>query len=1236
MIYPKGFNRINAMQQTDKTAGTRAVRNAIAIAMAILGFLGAADGWAAEAPTGPAYTNSLGMRFVRFEPVTFTMGVGTDLRIVDRSLENWKYLYDNQPAHAVTLTAPFYVVTDRISKAQFDQAGLGAAPADGRVSWDRATAFCAWLSSREGLAYRLPTEAEWEYVCRNTGTVKNVQTEWVGDWHGAYRNVSLTNPVGPATGVLKVIRHNEYKRGSQVSSVESSAWFRVVLDTAPATRFVASPLPFNQMAVKQSTAPALQGPDPAKPYFAVRFALPIPPDNDRQFNGSLLGVDPAVVDHNHSPGFEIMPNGDALAIWFSGANGSEYGSLTRIVQARLRYGAEEFDMPELLFHTKDQNISPCQWREGTTNWLFTGWGKGQGMGKPGDPPRFRVSRSTDSGATWTMTVPSPKFSSTYGFPQPINSAFRGPNGAMYVAADGTADLVADKFGDSLLWQSMDNGLTWTDQGGRTIGYHSTIVPLDQTGRLLSIGGRPTDINGYMPQNISTDWGATWRAATQSPFPRVGGNQRPSMCRLASGKLVMVGDIVRNDILTSPADWPRGKAPYVALSADNGKTWHFKSIPVALNHEKPQPYKTLGYATVRQAPNGLIHVLATMTHPCLHYEFNEAWVYSKDGDIAPKSGGGRIQTYSENYPGGRPKATWSARICPNGRYLLDGVETHYYENGRKQWAVTWASGRRKGEETLWASNGEKFWSWNHDLTNNVSTWTHWWSNGQKRLESQWDTNPTARDLPTRHFRGLVANGTARHWDPTGREVAIYTFVNGDEPDFPESDLLRFTKIHAPPAIVQIQPAGNASDLLRLPPDSYNRQQENAFGGDADLQAGFRLAWKKEGLELQGEVTDDVFHQTERNEKTWMGDSVQFAVQVLGRKDLDERRAAELALALTPDGPQVWCHSAQSSRLSVGAVGGTPLAVQRNGVQTSYRFFLTAAQLGLAELRPDMVLGFAMLVNDNDGKGRKGFLQWGAGMATGMEPLKYNWLVLAAGTPPAPDTKSREDNPFQQAAEYQVPEVGMEFVWVSALGLYVGKYEVTNGEYRKMKPDHDNKDFKGKSLNGDRQPVVYVNFDEAKAYAVWMTEREQKAGRLKAGWQYRLPTESEWQAFAQCGDGREYPWGNGMPPKYGNYHGTEGAGVWNKIQDKKMDGSPVYTDGFPVTCPVETSGKNDWGLYGVGGNVWECASDYAGHFGAWRGGSWYSSNPRGLRADYRILFSGSSRDDLSGFRLVLGAR
>jgi hypothetical protein len=90
---------------------------------------------------------------------------------------------------------------------------------------------------------------------------------------------------------------------------------------------------------------------------------------------------------------------------------------------------------------------------------------------------------------------------------------------------------------------------------------------------------------------------------------------------------------------------------------------------------------MGYATVRQAPNGVIHVLATNT-PLLHYEFNEAWITTPSaGDIAPETTGGTVQSYSETYPGGAPKATWSARITPGGRYLLDGLETHYYENGR---------------------------------------------------------------------------------------------------------------------------------------------------------------------------------------------------------------------------------------------------------------------------------------------------------------------------------------------------------------------------------------------------------------------------------------------------------------------------------------------------------------------------------------------------------------------------
>ncbi len=182
----------------------------------------------------------------------------------------------------------------------------------------------------------------------------------------------------------------------------------------------------------------------------------------------------------------------------------------------------------------------------------------------------------------------------------------------------------------------------------------------------------------------------------------------------------------------------------------------------------------------------------------------------------------------------------------------------------------------------------------------------------------------------------------------------------------------------------------------------------------------------------------------------------------------------------------------------------------------------------------------------------------------------------------------------------PATSMEFVWIPQMKMWVGKYEVTNAEYRKKEPGHDSGEYKGHTLNRDRQPVVQVNFNDAKTYAEWMTERDR--GVLPEGYKYRLPSEAEWLTYAQCGDGREYPWGNNWPPKSGqagNYHGREGAGEWEKI--------PGYNDGFPVTAPVDELWKNPWGLAGVGGNVWEvCASDSTGEsFETWRGASWHNN-------------------------------
>jgi antitoxin component YwqK of YwqJK toxin-antitoxin module len=226
----------------------------------------------------------------------------------------------------------------------------------------------------------------------------------------------------------------------------------------------------------------------------------------------------------------------------------------------------------------------------------------------------------------------------------------------------------------------------------------------------------------------------------------------------------------------PSGWKYGKDCVVAVSKDNGKSWRIKKLPVQLPQRHRPPNGSLGYSTVRQAPNGIIHILTTANYPPIHYEINEAWIWSDVQELAPESDGGSIKCYTENYESGKIKSEWSARICPNGRYLLHGKMTDYYENGQLQHVVEYDNGRKSGEEVFYAKNGNMEWKWQRDIIKNVGIWTQYWSNGNKKVESSWNIRPQARDLK-RDFFGYVAEGPSTHWNLNGTIANIYQFKNG---------------------------------------------------------------------------------------------------------------------------------------------------------------------------------------------------------------------------------------------------------------------------------------------------------------------------------------------------------------------------------------------------------------------------------------------------------------------------
>ena len=158
---------------------------------------------------GRTLADSVGMKLVLIQPGTFVMGSDAG---------------NGHPPHKVTISTPFHLGVHEVTRTQYKKV-VGAEKARfedsdrpaNNVSFHDAKYFCSLLSEREGLTYRLPTEAEWEYACR-AGTVTAYSfgddASALGDHAWFYDNSGetlpikvSTNPDGtPATYVRRMTR----------------------------------------------------------------------------------------------------------------------------------------------------------------------------------------------------------------------------------------------------------------------------------------------------------------------------------------------------------------------------------------------------------------------------------------------------------------------------------------------------------------------------------------------------------------------------------------------------------------------------------------------------------------------------------------------------------------------------------------------------------------------------------------------------------------------------------------------------------------------------------------------------------------------------------------------------------------------------------------------------------------------------------------------------------------------
>lgn len=253
------------------------------------------------------------------------------------------------------------------------------------------------------------------------------------------------------------------------------------------------------------------------------------------------------------------------------------------------------------------------------------------------------------------------------------------------------------------------------------------------------------------------------------------------------------------------------------------------------------------------------------------------------------------------------------------------------------------------------------------------------------------------------------------------------------------------------------------------------------------------------------------------------------------------------------------------------------------------------------------------------------------------------LLAADRRDGGRQHSAKPAPAQQApaqANYSfVLDLGADeklvFVWIKPLRMWAGRYEVSNGQFRRYDAAHDSTNVVGRDMDTDVQPVVNVSWEDAHNYCGWLNRRY--GSLIPPNAVFRLPTEQEWETYARCGDQRTYPWGNQWPPPGSyNYRGTEGSGfIYSLFQREQFIRG--HDDGYVVSAPVTKSGANEWGLFGVGGNVWEWCenwwdADQAQR--AIRGAAWNNEKEATLRVAHRAASPPDSKNESIGFRVVIG--
>ncbi len=178
-----------------------------------------------------------------------------------------------------------------------------------------------------------------------------------------------------------------------------------------------------------------------------------------------------------------------------------------------------------------------------------------------------------------------------------------------------------------------------------------------------------------------------------------------------------------------------------------------------------------------------------------------------------------------------------------------------------------------------------------------------------------------------------------------------------------------------------------------PNQWEELIANSWQGEKDLSGLVYTAWDTNYFYLAAEIKDDIYSQLYIDSDIWLGDSIQFAfdTQHDATDGYDDNNDYEYAIALTKNGPQIW-RSYGPLGMPLGRVEKAKMAVNRSGDKIVYEIAIPFEELKPLVPVPGRAFGFSFLINDNDGDGRKGWLEWFSGIGRFKAPTLFGDLIF----------------------------------------------------------------------------------------------------------------------------------------------------------------------------------------------------------------------------------------------------